>query len=286
MEWKNIYKILLLLFVFSLVETNLFAASTGGIKGTIIDAQTEDVLPFTNVILMGTSMGAAADFDGNYSIKNITPGTYTVRAKYIGYKQEEVTVEVKEGKTIICDFALSPESVLGDTLIVTAQAEGQMAAINEQLTSIPIKNVVSAAKIQELPDANAAESVGRLPGVSIIRTGGEGARVVVRGLSPQYNRVTIDGVELPSNFTSNDPNDHKTEWFIGSKDQLSLSGDRSTDLSMISSNMLGGIEVIKAITPDMDATAIGGVINFSMRKAYKNKLNKPRFEVLSQGSYK
>ena len=58
------------------------------------------------------------------------------------------------------------------------------------------------ARIQELPDANAAESVSRLPGVSLIRTGGEGAKVVIRGLSPQYNQVTIDGVELPSNVAS------------------------------------------------------------------------------------
>ena len=67
---------------------------------------------------------------------------------------------------------------------------------------MPIVNIVSRARIQELPDANAAESVSRLPGVSLIRTGGEGSKVVIRGLSPQYNQITIDGVELPSNVAS------------------------------------------------------------------------------------
>ena len=74
---------------------------------------------------------------------------------------------------------------------MSAQAEGQLAAINEQLRSNRIVNVVSAARIQELPDANAAEAVGRLPGVAIQRNAGEGEKVVVRGLSPKYTNVTV-----------------------------------------------------------------------------------------------
>ncbi|MBI1933713.1 MAG: TonB-dependent receptor plug domain-containing protein [Ignavibacteriales bacterium] len=130
------------------------------------------------------------------------------------------------------------------------------------------------ARIQELPDANAAESVARLPGVSLIREGGEGSKVVIRGLSPQYNQVTIDGVELPGNVVSNDPGE-----------QTTLIGDRATNLSMISSSMLGGIEVIKAITPDMDAAVLGGVVNFGLRKAIKDESGNPTFGLTTQGSY-
>ena len=201
-----------ILLLLNLISLTSFAASKGRLKGTVRDKLTEDPLPYTNIILKGTSYGTATDFDGNYIIENITPGTYTIRASYIGYEAEETNVTIVEGRTLELNFLLNSASVLGDTLIVTAQAEGQKRAINEQLSSIAIKNVVSAARIQELPDANAAESVSRLPGVSIIRTGGEGSRVVVRGLSPQYNRVTIDGVELPSNATSANPTDHRSEF--------------------------------------------------------------------------
>ena len=260
----------------------LVSAQSGTLKGTIRDANTTDPLPYSNIILLETSLGGSADKEGNYIIKSIPSGSYTIRVTYIGYQQVESTVEIVGGRTTEYNISLEPEAVEGETVVVTAQAEGQLAAINEQLSSIEIKNVVSMARIQELPDVNAAESVGRLPGVSIIRTGGEGSQVVVRGLSPQYNRVTIDGVELPANVTSSDPNEHRSE-YTGST-QLSLSGDRATDLSMISSNMLGGIEVVKAITPDMDATVLGGVINFDMRKAGKTVTMLPRFEVLAQGS--
>ncbi|MFH1195136.1 MAG: TonB-dependent receptor [bacterium] len=263
--------------------SHLYSASNGTIKGTVFDAATEEPLPFASIFLVGTSLGDAADKSGNFNIKQVPPGKYSLRVTFIGYKTYEEAVTVEEGKTLTLKVSLNPESILNETVIVTAQAEGQMNAINEQLTSLAIKNVVSAARIQELPDANAAESVSRLPGVSLMRTGGEGSKVVIRGLSPQYNRVTIDGVELPSNATSNDPNEHRTE--MGRGDQLSLSGDRATDLSMISSNMLGGIEVIKAITPDMDATVLGGVINFSMRKAETASYIAPRFEIVTQGSF-
>ncbi len=118
-----------------------------------------------------------------------------------------------------------------------------------------------------MPDANAAESVARLPGVSLIRTGGEGSQVVIRGLSPQYNQITIDGVEMPSNVTSQN---NITGGGGALESTGSSIGDRGGDLSMISSSMLGGIEVTKAITPDMDATLIGGVVNFGLRKAAKS----------------
>ena len=128
---------------------------------------------------------------------------------------------------------------------VSVQARGQMSAINQQLSSRSIVNVVSSDRIQELPDANAAESVARLPGVSIQREGGEGNKVVIRGLSPKYNAVTINGIRMAS--TDSD--------------------DRSTDLSMISQYMIEGIEVTKAATPDKDADVLGGTVDFRLKKA-------------------
>jgi len=145
-----------------------------------------------------------------------------------------------------------------EDVVVTAQAKGQMSAINEQLSSKSIKNVVSAEKLQELPDANAAESVGRLPGVSVLRSGGEGNKVVVRGLSPKYNKVTIEGVSMAASGQ-----------------------DRSTDISMISPYSLDGIEVIKAATADHDADFIGGAINFKLREADPGW----KFDLVSQGGY-
>ncbi|MHB1688233.1 MAG: TonB-dependent receptor [Ignavibacteriaceae bacterium] len=250
---------IMVLIIFSIATTVL--AASGNIEGYIKDVQTGETLPGANVFLKGTSLGAATDANGKYVIRNIPVGSYVIRISYVGYKFEEFTVVIKEGLTLRQNFNLKAVGVEGKAIVVTAQASGQNAAINQQLSSLQIKNVVSAAHLQELPDANAAESVGRLPGVSLVRSGGEGSEVVIRGLAPQYNEIMIDGVRMSSTDA----------------------GNRAVDLSMISSNMLGGIEVTKAITPDMDANVLGGVVNFKLREAKEGK--NPGIELLAQGGY-
>lgn len=244
------------------LSDSIFAASSG-IEGQVKDATTGEPLLGANIVLLGTSLGAAADNNGKYTIRNVPSGSYTIRVTYIGYKQQELNITLEEGVTTKHDFELVPVSVEGTTVVVTSQATGQMMAINQQLTSNRIVNVVSAAKIQELPDANVAESVGRLPGISVLRSGGEGNEIVIRGLAPKYNQIMINGVQLSS----------------------SNPFDRSTDLSMISSNMLEGIEVSKSVLPDMDANVIGGVVNFELREARVNEEDVPQFGLLLQGGY-
>jgi TonB-dependent receptor len=280
--------------------TTLLAMSVGGsalaqrsgtISGSVRDSQTGEALPGANVLLVKTSLGASTDVDGKYIIRDVPPGSYTIRATYVGYNQKEVVIQLKEGQAFKQDFKLMAVGVEGEEVVVTAQAAGQNEAINRQLSSMPVMNVVSAARIQELPDANAAESVGRLPGVSLIRTGGEGSQVVIRGLSPQYNQITIDGVEMPSDVTSQN---NITSGGGALESTGNAIGDRAGDLSMISSSMLGGIEVTKSITPDMDAAVLGGVVNFGLRKAarstgeggaYSASPWVPRFDLRAQYGY-
>jgi TonB-dependent receptor len=240
----------------------VLAQANASIQGYVKDTQTDEPLPSANVILLGTGLGAAADINGKYIIRNVPPGAYTLRASYIGYKPMEVHVQVREGTNIKQDLELENVGIKGEGVVVTAQARGQEQAINQQLAAIRVVNVVSAARIQELPDANAAESVGRLPGVSILRSGGEGTQVVVRGLQPKYNAITVDGVRMASSSPS----------------------DRSVDLSMISPDMLEGIEVSKAVTADQDADVLGGTVNFKLREA-KGEKEGLGLNLLAQGGY-
>ncbi len=220
----------------------------GKIKGVVIDAKNNDPLIGANVFILETAYGAATNIDGEYSISNIPAGNYTLRVSYLGYEKKDVPVKISPGKTLNLNIELQYSGSIDlEEVEVTAQVKGQISAINEQLSSHEIKNVVSKDRIQELPDANAAESVGRLSGVSILRDGGEGNKVVIRGLSPKYNKVMIDGIDLASTDE----------------------GDRSTDISMISPYSLEGIEVIKAATADRDADYVGGAVNFKIKKADK-----------------
>ncbi len=255
---RDLIKTFTVIVIIVLFNNELFAQQ-GNIKGTIQDALTGESLIGANVFIKGTSRGTATDYEGNYRITNIPVGKYTLVASYLGYSNKEVKVSVRKNKTLEINFNLNYVVVEGEEIVVTGQAEAQMAAINQQLSARAIKNVVSAKKIQEIPDANAAEAVGRLPGVSLIRNGGEGSKIVVRGLSPKYNKIQVDGVKMAS--TGSD--------------------DRSTDLSMISPYMLEGIELTKAILPDQEADVIGGSVNFILREAPQEF----HMDVLAQGSY-
>lgn len=231
----------------------------GRIVGRITDAETGDALIGANVIIQGTAIGAATDVEGRYVIPSAPAGRQILQVTYLGYDPVTREVVVPADGELVQDFELSWRTVQGQEIIITAQASGQMAAINQQLTSNTITNIVSADRIQELPDVNAAESIGRLPGVSIQRSGGEANRVSIRGLSPKYNTVTVNGVRLPATGGN----------------------DRSVDLSLISSSMLDGIEVMKAITPDKDADAIGGSVDLRLREAPDRLM----IDVLAQGGY-
>lgn len=254
-------------FFFSLVllimPEVVLCQSSGSVTGKVTDLETGDPLPGANVLIVGTSLGASTGLSGDYNISNVPAGSYTLRVSYVGYKTSESTIQVTSGQTLTEDFKLEAVALKGKTVVVTAQASGQNAAINEQLSSDRIMNAVSAARISELPDVNAAESVGRLPGVYLVRQGGEGTELAVRGMAPQYNSVMIDGVEMASTSSS----------------------DRSVNLSMISSSSLRGIELYKTATPDMDAAFLGGVVNFQLREAKQNPMGGPEVDLNAQGSY-
>lgn len=241
MKFPTIGRIVLILI--SLTVTNIY--SQGTLKGVVTDSLTKSELIGANLFLQGTSIGAATNIEGKYAITSIPAGSYTVKVSYIGYKPKEYSVDIKAGATTELNVQLSMDVLVGEEVVVTGQMKGQISAINQQLASDIIINVVSEEKIQELPDANAAETIGRLPGVSVTRSGGEANKITLRGLSDKYVNVTIDGVRIPST------------------DALG----RGIDLSTVSQNSLAGIELYKVLTADKDADAIAGSVNLVTKKA-------------------
>ncbi len=217
----------------------------GEVTGRLTDAANGEPLPFANVAIKGTSLGTVTGDDGYYRLGGLAPGDYTVVFSYLSYHTQEHPVSLEAGETLRLDGVLEMAAIMGEEVVVTAMLRGQSGAINRQVNSSTIVNVVSKEKIMELPDQNAAETVARLPGVSLVRDGGEGTKVTLRGMAPRFNTITIDGVKVPS-----------------TSDQ-----DRSVDLSMFSTDALSGIEFYKALLPDMDGDAIGGQINFTSRTA-------------------
>jgi TonB-dependent receptor len=255
----NATRLMVVLSVGLLFASTAWAQGTGRISGTVREKGNGDLLIGANLIFKGTAIGSVTDLRGRYTINGVPAGRRVLVVSYIGYRTLELDVNVVAGDLLQLNVEMEWIGVVGEDVVITAQARGQLNAINQQLSSNTISNIVSSDRIQEIPDVNAAESIGRLPGVSIQRSGGEANRIAIRGLSPKYNTVTVNGVRVPS----------------------TSSNDRSVDLSLISSNMLDGIEVTKALTPDKDADALGGSVDLRLRTAPDKFL----IDLQAQGGY-
>ena len=212
-------------FLILLLLTSAPLYSQGTVKGVVTGSDDDEPLLSAAVVVKGTTTGTITDYNGEYTLV-LKAGTYTLQISYIGYVTREETVTVEEGRIRELNVNLVLTSIMGEEVVVTTQARGQLAAVNQQLQSNQIINVVSSERIKELPDQNAAEAVSRLPGIHL-----DGSQIVIRGIQPKMNKIMINGVEVPSTEAKN----------------------RATSIDMISANMLSGIEVYKTLTPDMDA---------------------------------
>ena len=179
---KNLI-VLLVLVIFSSSALLFGQAKTQvRISGKVTDAITGEVLPGVNVLVQGTLTGTISEVDGRYSVIVSGPQSVLVYS-FIGYQSQTITV----GTQSAIDIALSPDVQTLGEVVITAQGRGQRQAVQQQINSNTIKNVVAPDRLQENPDANATEAIGRLPGISVIRSGGEGTFLVLHGKSPVHS---------------------------------------------------------------------------------------------------
>ncbi|MBN2356513.1 TonB-dependent receptor [candidate division KSB1 bacterium] len=150
-------KILLVLICSLVIPALLFAADTGKLSGKVVDKETGDVLPGTNILLVGTSMGAMTDVNGNFLILNVPVGTYDIRASFVGYRTMTVeNVRVSSGLTTAQNFELTSQALqAGDITIVAERPLVNPNATNavriqgfEDFKNIPTRNVNTIVSLQ------------------------------------------------------------------------------------------------------------------------------------------
>ena len=180
-------------------------AKQGAITGTVTDAGTGEPLPGVSVAVEGTQLGAATGADGTYTIRGVEPGTYTVRASFVGYGDEvEEGVEVQEGQTTTVDVAMQQEQVSLDEVVVVGYGEQQRRDLTGAVSS------VSSEEIEAAPSSSVEQALqGRVAGVQVTQNsskpgGGISVRIrgtgsVQSGAEPLY---VIDGVPVYNNPNS------------------------------------------------------------------------------------
>lgn len=250
------------LIIGMMATTELSMAQTNGrIIGQVTDAKTGNFLPGANIVLEGTALGTASDRAGMYRIENVTPGTYTLKVIYVGYNEFSASVEVTAGGTVSQDASMEGSYIEGEEILVEGLRQGQAKALSQQKIASNIKNVVDQEQMKKFPDINSAEVLQRIPGIALQRDQGEGRYVQIRGTPSRMNSMKVNGENIPS----------------------PEGGERTAQMDIIPADQLASIEVIKAITPDMDANAIGGAVNLVTKSALDYE--EPVFNVTAGGGY-
>jgi len=173
---------LLLLFTFVLA-IGIYAGTTGKIAGRGTDSQTGEPLAGVNVVVEGTSMGAATDADGRYVILNLPPATYNIKAGMIGYASitvREVRVEID--LTTTANIEMKTEALQGETVEVVAEKKvirKDVAASQQSITSEEIK---------ALPVSSVTDVLGLRAGIT--------SDLTIRGSSSTETMFMVDGVVL------------------------------------------------------------------------------------------
>lgn len=195
---------LFVLWMLCLLNMTLYAQKTGVIYGTIKDKNTQELLIGATILIENTTLGTAADIDGNFKIEQIPVGSYNVSASYIGYKKNTKTnIVVTSGNDNSLSFELDPTgSELAEVVISVNKSVNIRTA--ESPNSI---QRLSAEEIKSNPGGNndISRVVQVLPGVASV-SGGGGPRndLIIRGGAPNENVYFLDGVEVPiiNHFTT------------------------------------------------------------------------------------
>jgi outer membrane receptor protein involved in Fe transport len=154
---RSIQAFLRILLVALSIPALLFAGETGKIAGRITDKTTGELLMAANVAVIGTTLGAATNIDGQYTILRVSPGLYKLRATLVGYGVVVISdVRVSIDQTARVDIALESETIEGKEVIVVAQqpvikkdvATSVVSVSSNDISTLPVNNVVSAIGLQ------------------------------------------------------------------------------------------------------------------------------------------
>jgi TonB-dependent receptor len=148
-----------------------------------------------------------------------------------------------------------------ESITVVGQRAMMANSIGKQRDADIIESVVTRDAIGQFPDQNVAEAASRLTGMNLFADQGEGRYLAIRGLDPNLNSSSINGVRIMS----------------------PEAGVRQVALDVVPSELVESIEVIKTLTPDMDADTLGASVRINTTKGFDRK--DPFFSISGEAGY-
>ncbi|MGE5860222.1 MAG: TonB-dependent receptor [Ignavibacteria bacterium] len=216
------WQALLFAIIFS---AEVFAGITGKIAGKVTISETGEPLFGINVLIEGTTQGAATEIDGNYIINNIEPGTYNLVFSGVGYQKKIVTnVTVASDFTTRIDVELSSEAIGLETVVV----EAEKPLVRKDLTSS--HTVIDNTQIEALPVESISQILSLQAGVTV----GTGGELHIRGGRATEVAYNINGVSVNNLFARTSFDAGSEGAFIGTTRNVQISTNAVQELSIVS----------------------------------------------------
>lgn len=186
-------KLVLLSFFVLLFLSNTAWAQLGIIRGQVVNKINNEVVPFANVVVQGTTFGASADENGKYEILNVPAGLYNVEASFVGFKKQVIfEIQVTASRPAVVDFQLEEEASNLEEVVVTASN----TFIKSEESPLSLRSI-GTTEIKRTPGGNRdiSKVVRSLPGVA--STPSFRNDIIIRGGAPSENTFYLDGIQIP-----------------------------------------------------------------------------------------
>ncbi|NYT39312.1 TonB-dependent receptor [Sphingomonas sp. R-74633] len=194
-------------------------------------------------------------------------------AQTAGAAAETTTAVAASAQDVPQEAPQTPEQAQaqGETIVVTGFRASLANSVNIKKNSNQIVDAITAEDIADFPDANLAESIQRLPGVSIDRDNGEGRTITVRGLGGDFQSVRLNGADA-QNIAG------------GNQSDAGANRSRGFDFNTFASELFGGIKVTKSTAAENDEGSLGAIIDLTTGRPLSYKKN--RFAVGAEAEYR
>lgn len=241
-------KNILLVFLSVMAIGFQLSAQNAVVSGRVIDKTNNEPLPFANVIVKGTTIGATTDFDGEFTIAGINPGFIILEATYVGYKNavsEEIQLtNAKEEYVIIAmenaGIALQEVEVKANPFIRTEESPLSLQKIGvREIETNPGSNRDISRVIQSLPGVGS--------GVSFRND------IIIRGGGPSEAVFYLDGVQIPT------------------INHFATQGSSGGAVGILNADFISSVDFYSGAFPANRSNALSGVFEFTQKEGNKEK---------------